>query len=152
MYQIIRGEYPEAKTKGGVPIEIDTHSQLNLLQSIPEEDAVALLQKVINGDLDPNKIREQSRVLLAAEHLRIEITQRTSISCGTQKNPPSPAGKMCTKFKNRPSKSAGGGQILLRSHARNASRRERAVSERYMSDIVCSKNSSTSYLRRIIVL
>ena len=96
MYQIIRGEYPIAKTKGGVPIEIDTHSQFNLLQSIPEEDAVSFLQKVINGNLDAKKIREQSRVLLAAEHLRIEIMQHTNISC--QKNPPSPAGKMCTKF------------------------------------------------------
>ena len=51
MYKIIIGDYQFAPTRLGKKVQVDSESQFNLFSSsLSDEDSIALLQRVINGD------------------------------------------------------------------------------------------------------
>ena len=70
-WKIVNGNYPSApKTKAGVPIKLQTNSQLNLIPGMDEGEANMLMQRVIDGELDRGDLRKESLKRNAYEDMR----------------------------------------------------------------------------------
>ena len=70
-WKIVNGNYPSApKTKAGVPIKLQTNSQLNLIPGMDEEEANMLMQRVIDGELDRGDLRKECLKRNAYEDMR----------------------------------------------------------------------------------
>ena len=70
-WKIVNGLYPSApKSKAGVPIKLQTNSQLNLIPGMEEEEANMLMQRVIDGELDRGDLRKECLKRNAYEDMR----------------------------------------------------------------------------------
>jgi hypothetical protein len=69
--KVIKGEYPTSpRNKERLPVFVDTHSQFSSAKSISEADLVAILSRVLNGDLKVQKIRDACLEVMAYTRLR----------------------------------------------------------------------------------
>ena len=68
-WKIVNGLCP-TKTKAGVPIKLQTNSQLNLIPGMEEEEANMLMQRVIDGELDRGDLRKECLKRNAYEDMR----------------------------------------------------------------------------------
>ena len=70
-WKIINGLYPKApRNKAGAPIKLQTNSQLNLIPGMEEGEAIMLLQRVIDGEIDRGDLRKECLKRNAYEEMR----------------------------------------------------------------------------------
>jgi hypothetical protein len=71
-WKIINGLYPNSpKSKTGVPIKLQTNSQLNLIPGMDVDEANMLMQRVIDGELDRGDLRKECLKRNAYEEIDI---------------------------------------------------------------------------------
>ena len=71
VWKIITGLYASApRNKHGVPIKLQTNSQLNLLPGMEEAEANMLMQRVVDGELDRGDLRKECLKRMAYEEMR----------------------------------------------------------------------------------
>jgi hypothetical protein len=70
-WKIVNGLYPSApKNKAGVPIKLQTNSQLNLIPGMEVGEATMLLQRVVDGEIDRGDLRKECLKRNAYEDMR----------------------------------------------------------------------------------
>ena len=71
VWKIITGAYANApRNKHGVPIKLQTNSQLNLIPGMEESEANMLMQRVVDGELDRGDLRKECLKRNAFEEMR----------------------------------------------------------------------------------
>jgi hypothetical protein len=89
-WKIVNGMYPSApKTKAGVPIKLQTNSQLNLIPGMDEGEANMLMQRVIDGELDRGDLRKECLKHNAYE----EMCKSAATETSRKESSPLPLGK-----------------------------------------------------------
>ena len=85
MYKIITGDYQFAPTRLGKKVQVDSESQFNLFStSLSDEDSIALLQRVINGDIEVTGLRNAVKQITGAQRLKVEVMEFINTSTTTQ--------------------------------------------------------------------
>ena len=85
MYKIIIGDYQFAPTRHGRKVQVDSESQFNLFSSsLSDEDSIALLQRVINGDIEVSGLRNAVKQITGAQRLKVEVMEFINTSITTQ--------------------------------------------------------------------
>ena len=87
MYKIIIGDYQFAPTRQGKKVQVDSESQFNLFSSsLSGEDSIALLQRVINGDIEVTGLRNAVKQITGAQRLKVEVFEFINASITTQQD------------------------------------------------------------------
>jgi hypothetical protein len=84
MYKNITGDYSYAPTRMGKKVQVDSESQFNLFtNNISEADTIALLQRVINGELEVTGLRNACKQITGALRLKNEVMEFINTSTTT---------------------------------------------------------------------
>ena len=87
MYKIIIGDYKFAPVRLGKKVQVDSESQFNLFSSsLSDADSIALLQRVINGDIEVTGLRNAVKKITGAQRLKQEVMDFINASITTQQD------------------------------------------------------------------
>ena len=87
MYKIITGDYQFAPTRLGKKVQVDSESQFNLFStSLSDDDSIALLQRVINGDIEVTSLRNSVKQITGAQRLKQEVMDFINATTTTQQD------------------------------------------------------------------
>jgi hypothetical protein len=87
MYKIIIGDYQFAPTRLGKKVQVDSESQFNLFSSsLSDDDSIALLQRVINGDIEVTSLRNSVKQITGAQRLKQEVMDFINATTTTQQD------------------------------------------------------------------